>query len=118
MNNRILPATDVDTFQVYLPEGSHTCFPFTGQSFDARVDVIPPPGVDLRIRYNTSGSCDNTWTDLMTTSICTSWSGTCGITDDRTYYFQVFGNNNAFSCTAYQLVITFATEGNKVAGCP
>ncbi len=116
--NRILPATDVDVFQAHLVEGSHTCFPGTSQPYDARVDVIPPSGVDLRIKYNTSGTCDNTWTDLATTSICYSWTGTCGATDNRDLYFQVFGYDNANSCLPYTFVVTYATEGNKVAGCP
>jgi hypothetical protein len=117
--NRILPATDVDTFQVHLSEGSHTCFPLTSQPYDARIDVIPPAGVELQLRYNTS-SCNNTWTTPSpgATSICYAWTGTCGVTDDRDLYFQVFGNNNANSCLDYTFVVTYATEGNKVAGCP
>ncbi|HEX4460387.1 MAG TPA: hypothetical protein VIA18_20560 [Polyangia bacterium] len=115
--NRILPATDVDTFQVHLSEGSHICFPGTGQPYDARIEVIPPPGVDLRIQINTSGTCNNTWTAPGGTYTCYPWNGTCGGNDDRDLYVQVFGFNGANSCTAYQLVITYASEGNNAPGC-
>jgi hypothetical protein len=115
--NRMLPAGDTDTFQVHLSEGSHTCFPGTSQSYDALIQLTPPPGTNLRLSYNING-CDNTWKYDLGNGICVSWGGTCGGTDDRDYFFQVYGVGGANSCLNYTLTITYATEGNKAPGCP
>jgi hypothetical protein len=114
--NRILPAGDTDTFHVHLTEGSHTCFPGTSQSYDALIQLTPPPGVNLGLNYNING-CDNTWKNDLGNGICVSWGGTCGGTDDRDYYFQIYGAAGANSCATYTLTITYASEGNKVPGC-
>ena len=115
--NRILPAGDTDTFHVHLSEGSHTCFPGTGQSYNALIQLSPGDNANLGLNYNING-CDTTWKNDLGRGICVSWSGTCGGSDDRDYYFQVYGAAGANSCVNYTLTITYASEGNKVAGCP
>jgi hypothetical protein len=115
--SRILPAGDTDTYHVHLSEGSHTCFPGTSQSYDALIELTPPAGVALGLNYNING-CDNTWKNDLGIAVCVSWGGTCGGTDDRDFYFQVYGSANANSCANYTLKITYASEGNKVPGCP
>jgi hypothetical protein len=114
--NRILPSGDVDVFHVHLTEGSHVCVPGTGQSYNALVQVTPPAGTNLQIQVNTS-SCNNTWTSYNTTGVCVSWNGTCGATDNRDVWVQVFGVGGANSCGDYTLTITYASEGNKAPGC-
>jgi hypothetical protein len=114
--NRILPSGDTDTFQVHLTEGSHTCFPGTSQHYDAVIELTPPAGVNLNFNYNTS-SCDNTWKNDLGTGICVCWGGTCGSTDDRDFYFQVYGVSGANSCVDYTISVTYASEGNAAPGC-
>ncbi len=115
-SNRILPSGDTDTFHIHLSEGSHTCFPGTSQSYTALIQLTPPPGVNLNLNYNVSG-CDNTWKNDLGTGICVTWCGTCGGTDDRDFYFQVYGVNGANACVDYTLAVTYSSEGNAPAGC-
>jgi hypothetical protein len=114
--NRILPSGDADTFQVHLTEGTHSCVPLSGQSYDMRIDLVPPAGVALGLQYNLGG-CDNTWSNNLGNSICVAWNGTCGVDDSRDYYFQVYGVAGANSCVDYRIVVTYASEGNKAPGC-
>lgn len=116
-SNRILPAGDLDTFHVHLTEGSHVCFPGTGQSYNALIEVTPSENANLNLNYNVNG-CDNTWKNDLGRAICVSWSGTCSSGDDRDFYFQVYGVGGAQACSNYTLKITYASEGSKVAGCP
>ena len=114
--DRILPGGDTDTFHVHATEGSHTCFPGTAQSYAALVQLTAPAGVGLNLNYNVS-SCDNTWKNDLGAAICVTWCGTCGGTDNRDWYFQVYGVNGANSCQNYTLSVTYASEGNAPAGC-
>jgi hypothetical protein len=114
---RILPSGDTDVIHVRLNEANHVCFPGTGQSYQMRIQLVPPVGADLRLRYN-FGGCDNSWRSDLANPICYSWSGTCAGSDNRDLYFQIYGDSQANSCLPYALVIEFATEGQKVAGCP
>jgi hypothetical protein len=112
--NRILPAGDADTFTVNLTEGSHTCIPLTGQNFWATITLTAPEG-NLALQYNTD-ACNNTWTSIGN-SLCVHWTGTCGTSDDRTFYYQVVGVAGASSCSPYTLNVTFCSEGDH-CGCP
>jgi hypothetical protein len=112
--NRILPAGDTDTFSIYLHEGSHTCLPFTSQSYSAKFTLTPPAGTALTLTY--AGSCNNTWTSIGN-AICHNWSGTCGGDDSINFYVQVSGPGGANSCGYYTLTIQYASEGNKAPGC-
>lgn len=114
--NRILPSGDTDTFHIHATEGSHTCFPGTSQAYTALIQLTPPPGVNLSLNYNVGG-CDNTWKNDLGTGICVTWCGTCASSDNRDWYFQVYGVNGANACMNYTLTITYASEGSAPAGC-
>jgi hypothetical protein len=115
--NRILPSGDLDTFRVHLTEGSHVCFPGTSQHYDSLIQLTPPLNVNLGLSYNVN-ACDNTWKSDLGNGICVAWNGTCGSDDSRDFYFQVYGAGGANSCADYTITITYASEGNKVPGCP
>ena len=115
--SRILPSGDTDTFHVHLTEGSHTCFPGSAQHYDALIQLTPPANTNLGLNYNIN-ACDNSWKNDLGNGVCVAWNGTCGATDDRDFYFQVFGVGGSQSCANYTLTITYASEGNKAPGCP
>jgi hypothetical protein len=114
--NRVLPSDDTDTFHIHASEGSHTCFPGTSQSYAALIQLTPPAGANLNLNYNVGG-CDNTWKSDLGTAICVTWCGSCGGSDDRDWYFQVYGINGANACVDYTLTITYSSEGSAPAGC-
>jgi hypothetical protein len=115
--SRILPAGDVDVFTVNLHEGSHSCFPLTGQSYQALVVVSPPASTSLTLEYDLSG-CQGAWESNGTGGVCISWGGTCSVDDSRTYAFRVSGTAGQSSCAPYTLSVTYCPEGQKCPGCP
>jgi len=114
--NRILPAGDLDTIHVHFSEGSHTCVPFTSQSYAASVTVSGQAGLLLSVDNNNE-TCDNTWKNYSSTGICVQWCGTCTSSDDTDWYFQVSGIAGANSCGDYTVTVTYASEGNAPPGC-
>jgi hypothetical protein len=81
-----------------------------------RIDLTPPPGVDLRLAYNLN-ACDDSWNLGFTTAICVTWSGTCVAVDDRDYWFQVYGSGSSNSCLPYRIDVQYANEGETIPGC-
>jgi hypothetical protein len=113
--NRILPAGDLDVFTVNLHEGSHVCLPLTSQSYNALVTLTASDGTPLTLGYNLN-TCNNSFTSTAG-AVCVNWGGTCGSTDDRTFFFQVSGQG-ASSCGNYTLSVRYCSEGTKCPGCP
>lgn len=110
--SRLVISGDKDTYRVDFKEADHFCFPGTNQSYNALVTLTGAEG-GLELNYNLS-SCNNTWQSIGSTAICVYWSGTCGGTDDRTFYFQVLGSQ---SCTPYQFTWQYCGEGTTCPGC-
>ena len=90
------------------------CVPFTSQSYDALITLVPSDSTALSLGFNIN-ACNNTWTSIGN-SVCVSWGGTCGSTDDRTFYFQVSGTGGANSCNNYTLTTQMCN--GPCPGCP
>lgn len=108
---QIVPTGDNDWYRMYLEEGSHTCFPWTGQTYAIQVVLTPPQGAacvdyDVQIyddsgvllRSGTAGGC-------ATENITYAWSGTCGVDDSRYFRIRVFGYAGSWSCESYTLQV-------------
>src|SRR5262249_26250198 len=79
---RILPAGDTDTFTINFLETSSFCIPFSGQTFAARIDLVPPASGGTPTLSHNLSACDNTWGGTGSTA-CVQWNGTCAETDNN-----------------------------------
>jgi hypothetical protein len=111
INATIYPDGDEDHFRFRAVEGTHTCFPGTGQTYYVEVSVQPPTGVDCRdydiylyddgctqLRSAAAAGC-------VEDTISYSWGGTCALDDSRYFRVRVDGWGSAWECALYELSI-------------
>jgi hypothetical protein len=119
-SHRILPANDTDTYTVTVKEGSHLCAPPTLQPYVVLVTTGAPAGLPLAIKTAVDATtCTNSWSNTSTNgSYCYTFTGTCGLNDERTISFQVAAEAaGASSCEPYSLSVRFCALGSTCDNC-
>ena len=110
----IHPGTDVDWFRAVGEEGSHTCLPFTNQTYYFKVRVTVPTGRELRVCLR-KGSCSGfptCATNLGTPgptqlNVTYKVNGTCAINDDTTAYIKVEAADGKGGCDEYTVAFNY-----------
>jgi hypothetical protein len=112
---RILPAGDVDVYNLQLKEATKPCSPAAVQKYNAKITLVDPSGSGLQLGLPADVTiCSNQWPN-MGTSFCIDWEGTCAVDDSRNLYFEVHGGNP--SCRSYTVTVEYCAEGTVCSGC-
>ncbi len=106
------PATDVDWFRGEGKEGSHTCLPFTKQTYYLKVRLTAPAGRKLKLcLYKGSCTampvCATHTTAGSQVEVKYKVSGTCAFDDDTTAYFKVEPADGQGGCANYTVAFNY-----------
>ena len=104
------PGSDVDWYRAEGKEDSHTCLPFTNQTYYFKVRLTVPAGRELRICLYKE-SCGGTATCLNNAGtpgptqleVKYKVSGTCAFNDDTTGYIKVDAMDGKGGCKTYSV---------------
>lgn len=104
------PGSDVDWYRADGKEDSHTCLPFTNQTYYFKVRLTVPAGRELRIclykdACGGAATCLNNAGNPGPTQLEVKYkvSGTCAFNDDTTGYFKVDAMDGKGGCTTYSV---------------
>jgi hypothetical protein len=103
---------DDDYYRFYAEEGTHTCIPFTGQTYTVRVRLVPPSSSGDCVDYDLylyDDGCGTLRSSILggcaEETITYSWSGTCSFDDSRYFRIGVLGWLDAWECVPYTLYV-------------
>lgn len=106
------PASDVDWYRGEGQEESHTCLPFTNQTYYLKVRVTAPAGRRLKVclykeSCTATPTCATHTTAGSQVELKYKVSGTCAFNDDTTAYFKVEPADGQGGCADYTVAFNY-----------